>query len=233
MFMTYSSLAPVITVDGPSASGKGTVSALLARELGWHHLDSGSLYRVLALAADSHKVSLDDELHLATLVHSLDVKFVISQNSLMPEVILEGINVTESIRTESCGKKASIVGALSKVREALVGRQRVFREPPGLVTDGRDMGSVIFPDAGVKIFLSATPEERARRRHLQLKNLGINVSLDTLCVELIERDRRDQDRAVAPLKPAVDAQIIDTTHLTIDEVLHKIKQIAHAVYKIG
>jgi cytidylate kinase len=215
---------PVITIDGPSGTGKGTVSALLAKELGWHYLDSGSLYRVLALAADSHQISLDDELRLVVLAQQLDVKFIPAHDHLAPDVVLEGSNISESIRSESCGNKASIVGALAKVREALIARQRAFRIAPGLVTDGRDMGSVIFPDAPLKIFLSAETEERARRRYLQLKKRGISVSLDTLCADLVERDRRDRDRAVAPLKPAVDAHIIDTTHLSVDEVLQAIKQ---------
>lgn len=221
---------PVITIDGPSGTGKGTVSALLAKELGWHYLDSGSLYRVLALAADSHQISLDDELRLAALAKQLDVRFVHSHDHLAPEVVLEGSNISESIRSESCGNKASLVGALAKVREALIARQRAFRVAPGLVTDGRDMGSVIFPDASLKIFLSADTEERARRRYLQLKKRGINVSLDTLCVDLVERDRRDRERAVAPLKAATDAHIIDTTHLSIDEVLQAIRQRMHIFF---
>lgn len=216
--------APVITIDGPGGTGKGTVGQLLAKELGWHYLDSGVLYRVLALAAEKHNIAFDAESALSLLATKLDVQFDVTHNiGEPPHVTFEGENVTEVIRTEKYGDLASRVGVLTHVREALLDRQRVFRQMPGLVTDGRDMGSVIFPDAIVKFFLIATPEERARRRYEQLKARGISVSLAALCGELVARDERDRKRSVAPLKPAEGAVIIDTTQLSIDEVLQCIK----------
>lgn len=215
---------PVITIDGPGGTGKGTVGQRLAKELGWHYLDSGALYRLLALAAEKHQTALDDEQALAHLAQHLLAKFDTTHNvGQLPQVSLEGIDVTDVIRGESYGSMASKVAALPLVRQALLERQWAFRKSPGLVTDGRDMGSVIFPDAELKIFLLASPQERARRRHEQLKARGINVSLATLCDELIERDERDQQRKVAPLIPAHDAIIVDTTHLDIDEVLQRIR----------
>lgn len=212
---------PVITVDGASGTGKGTISQLIANHLGWKFLDSGALYRVLALAAQKHSVALDNEAALHVLAAHLDVQFV-ARGALVPQIILEGEDVTETIRTEKIGNAASIVGALPEVRAALLSRQRVFREFPGLVADGRDMGSVVFPDAELKIFLLASPEERASRRLKQLKDRGINVILSNLVEELRERDRRDQERAIAPLRPAKDAICIETDHLTIEQVVERI-----------
>lgn len=219
---------PVITVDGASGTGKGTVSQILAKRLGWKFLDSGALYRVLALAAQKHSVvldkesvALDKEKALEVLAEHLDVQFIAQENNL-PKIILEGEDVTETIRTEKIGNAASIVAALPAVRAALLSRQRSFREAPGLVADGRDMGTVVFPDAELKIFLIASPEERALRRYNQLKERGISVNLGDLIEELCERDRRDQERTVAPLKPAEDAVSIDTDHLTIDQVVDRI-----------
>lgn len=214
-------IPPVITVDGASGTGKGTISQLLAQHLGWKFLDSGALYRVLALAAYKHSVSLDNEPALKVLAEHLDVQFI-AQTSHPSKIILEGEEVTEVIRTEKIGNAASIVGALPAVRAALLSRQRVFREAPGLVADGRDMGTVVFPDAELKIFLKASPEERAMRRLNQLKERGINVNLSDLIEELRERDRRDQERAVAPLRPAEDAVCIETDHLTIAQVVERI-----------
>ncbi len=213
--------APVITVDGASGTGKGTVSQLVAKQLGWKLLDSGALYRVLALAAQKHSVLLDNEKALHVLAEHLDVQFVAQLNDF-PLVILEGEGVSATIRTEKMGNAASIVAALPAVRAALLSRQRAFREAPGLVADGRDMGTVVFPDAELKIFLQASPEERALRRYNQLKERGISVTLSDLIKELQERDRRDQERIVAPLKPADDAVIIDTSRLLIDEVVDRI-----------
>ena len=212
---------PVITVDGASGTGKGTISQLLATRLGWKFLDSGALYRVLALAAQKHSVALDNEKALEVLAEHLDVQFI-AQKSNLGKIILEGENVTDTIRTEKIGNAASIVAALPAVRASLLSRQRAFRDTPGLVADGRDMGTVVFPDAELKIFLTASSEERALRRYNQLKERGISVTLSHLIEELRERDRRDQERTVAPLKPAEDAIIIDTDRLTIDQVVERI-----------
>ncbi len=214
--------APVITVDGPSGSGKGTISRLLARELGWHWLDSGALYRLLALAAQRHGVSLDDAAALADLARHLDVRFV-DDDGGEPRVLLEGEDVTRDLRTEQTGAAASRVAALPAVREALLDRQRAFRRPPGLVADGRDMGTVVFPDAELKIFLTASAEERARRRHKQLKEQGFEASMDALFRDILARDERDARRAVSPLRPAADAVVIDASDLSIDEVMARVR----------
>ncbi|MBX3709280.1 MAG: (d)CMP kinase [Gammaproteobacteria bacterium] len=212
---------PVITIDGASGTGKGTVSQVLASRLGWKFLDSGALYRVLALAAQKHGVVLDNEKALKVLGEHLDVQFI-AQESEISKIILEGEDVTDVIRTEKIGNAASIVAALPAVRASLLSRQRAFRDVPGLVADGRDMGTVVFPDAELKIFLIASPEERALRRYNQLKERGISVTLSDLIKELRERDRRDQERAVAPLKPAEDAVRIDTDHLSVEQVVERI-----------
>ncbi|MBV9575667.1 MAG: (d)CMP kinase [Gammaproteobacteria bacterium] len=212
---------PVITVDGASGTGKGTVSQLLAKRLGWKFLDSGALYRVLALAAQKHSVALDNEKALEVLAEHLDVQFIAQENQL-PLIILEGEDVADTIRTEKMGNEASIVAALPAVRAALLSRQRAFRDEPGLVADGRDMGTVVFPEAELKIFLVASAQERALRRYHQLKERGISVNLSDLIKELQERDKRDQERIIAPLKPAEDAICIDTDHLSIEEVVEKI-----------
>lgn len=214
-------MAPVITIDGASGTGKGTVSQQLATRLGWNFLDSGSLYRVLALAAQKHRVAFDDEKSLEVLAEHLDVQFIAKENK-SSQIILEGEDVTDIIRTEKIGNAASMVGSLPAVRAALLSRQRAFREAPGLVTDGRDMGTVVFPDAEHKFFLTASPEERALRRHNQLKERGISVTLGDLIEELRLRDKRDQERAVAPLKPADDATMIATDNLTVNQVVERI-----------
>ncbi|QMV61380.1 (d)CMP kinase [Pseudomonas berkeleyensis] len=208
--------APVITVDGPSGSGKGTLCALLAKQLGWNLLDSGALYRLLAFAAGNHGIDLTNEEALKQLAAHLDVQFIDKR------IILEGEEVTDAIRNEQVGAGASMVASLPAVREALLQRQRAFQEMPGLVADGRDMGTVVFSDAPLKIFLTASAEERARRRYLQLKAKGDDVNLASLLDEIRARDERDTQRAVAPLKPAVDAILLDSTELSIEQVLERI-----------
>lgn len=223
-------IAPVITVDGASGTGKGVVTQLVARQLGWRLLDSGALYRVLALAAQKHGVALDNEPAVTVLAEHLDVQFIATELGTPPVILLEGQDVTETIRTEKIGNEASKVGALAAVRTALLSRQRAFRELPGLATDGRDMGTVIFPDASVKIFLTASPDERARRRYNQLKEKGISVTLSDLVGELRERDQRDRERAVAPLRPADDAICIDTDKLTIEQVVDRVMSEVRKVF---
>ncbi|SDP85318.1 (d)CMP kinase [Ectopseudomonas guguanensis] len=208
--------APVITVDGPSGSGKGTLCALLAKQLGWNLLDSGALYRLLAFAAGNHGIDLTNEESLKQLAAHLDVQFIDKR------IVLEGEEVTDAIRNEQVGAGASMVASLPAVREALLQRQRAFQEAPGLVADGRDMGTVVFPDAPLKVFLTASAEERARRRYLQLKAKGDDVNLASLLDEIRARDERDTQRAVAPLKPAADAILLDSTELSIEQVLERI-----------
>ncbi|WP_312342034.1 (d)CMP kinase [Stutzerimonas nitrititolerans] len=213
---------PVVTIDGPSGSGKGTVAALLAAKLGWKFLDSGALYRLLAFAARNHGVDLTNEEALKVLAAHLDVQFDTAGSGQGMRIVLEGEDVTEAIRNEVVGAGASQVAALPAVREALLQRQKAFREAPGLVADGRDMGTVVFPDATLKIFLTASAEERARRRYLQLKAKGDDVNLAGLLDEIRARDERDTQRAVAPLKPADDAIQLDSTALSIEQVLGQI-----------
>lgn len=213
---------PVVTIDGPSGSGKGTVAALLAAKLGWKFLDSGALYRLLAFAARNHGVDLTNEEALKVLAAHLDVQFDTAGSGQSMRIVLEGEDVTEAIRNEVVGAGASQVAALPAVREALLQRQKAFREAPGLVADGRDMGTVVFPDATLKIFLTASAEERARRRYLQLKAKGDDVNLASLLDEIRARDERDTQRAVAPLKPADDAIQLDSTALSIEQVLGQI-----------
>ncbi|TBV12482.1 (d)CMP kinase [Stutzerimonas kirkiae] len=212
----------VITIDGPSGSGKGTVATLLARQLGWNFLDSGALYRILALAAQKHGIALDDEERLAVLAARLDVRFGAEGEGKGAAILLEGDDVSEAIRNESVGAGASRVAALPAIRAALLQRQKDFRQAPGLVADGRDMGTVVFADARLKIFLTASAEERARRRFLQLKAKGDDVNLASLIDEIRARDERDTQRAVAPLKPAGDAVLLDSTALSIEQVLASI-----------
>ncbi|SDH07974.1 cytidylate kinase [Pseudomonas flavescens] len=215
-------VAPVITIDGPSGSGKGTVAGLLARQLGWNLLDSGALYRLLAFSARNHGVDLGNEASLTLLAAHLDVQFLAAGDGKPQRIILEGEEVTDAIRNEQVGAGASQVAALPAVREALLQRQRAFNEAPGLVADGRDMGTVVFPDAPLKVFLTASAEERANRRYLQLKAKGDDVNLASLLEEIRARDERDTQRTVAPLKPAADAIQLDSTELSIEQVLERI-----------
>lgn len=215
--------APVIAIDGPSGSGKGTVCSRLARELGWHLLDSGALYRLLALAAGRHGIALANEAALEALAAHLDVRFVAAQEGQHGQrILLEGEEVGDELRTEQAGAGASQVAALPGVRSALLQRQRDFRVAPGLIADGRDMGTVVFADAPLKIFLTASAEERARRRYLQLKDKVAGVNLSSLLEEIRARDERDMQRTVAPLKPASDAILLDSTELSIEQVLERI-----------
>lgn len=219
---------PVITIDGPSGAGKGTVSRILADKLGWHLLDSGAIYRVLALAALHHDIPSDDELGLIALASDLDVKFNVEEQKNLTHIILEGEDVTLSIRAEAVGNMASKIAALPRIREALLRRQRAFKELPGLVADGRDMGTVVFPQAEAKIFLTASPEERGRRRYEQLLEKGFTANIDQLIADIVERDYRDTNRSVAPLVPADEALLIDSTNLSIAEVVDQILDFAHS-----
>ena len=215
------SLPAVITIDGPSGSGKGTIAGLLAAHLQWHLLDSGAIYRVLALAADKNSVPLDDEKALEKLATDLDVQFIVdSENN--QRIILDDADVTDTIRSETVGAHASQIAVLPIVRSGLLRRQQDFRQVPGLIADGRDMGTVVFADAPLKVFLTAGAEERARRRYLQLKDKGEAVTLTSLLEEIRERDERDTNRSIAPLKPAEDAIILDSTTMTIEQVLERI-----------
>jgi cytidylate kinase len=211
---------PVITVDGPGGSGKGTITTRLANHLGWHFLDSGALYRLTALAVMKKCIPVGDEAALGSAAANLDIRFDTSGNAV--RAVLEGEDVTDDLRKEDTGVMASRIAAIAAVRAALKERQRRFRQPPGLVADGRDMGTVIFPDARLKIFLTASAEVRAERRYKQLKEKGESVNLTRLFREIKARDKRDESRDVAPLRPAEDAVIIDSTGLSIEEVFDKV-----------
>ena len=216
---------PVITIDGPSGSGKGTVSRAVAKALGWSLLDSGALYRLVALAGRRASVSLSDGAALGQLASRIDIRF--DSNESGDEVVwLDGQDATRAIRTEEAGGDASRVAALGEVRAALLDRQRRFAVPPGLVADGRDMGTVIFPRARVKIFLTASPAIRAHRRYKQLKEKGVAANLAALSLEIAERDRRDSTRTASPLVASADATVLDTTGMSVDEVIGRILGIA-------
>ena len=205
---------PVLTLDGPSGSGKGTIARSVAGYLGWHLLDSGAIYRLLALAAQRAGVAADDEAALVQTAARMHLTFL-PEAGVETRALLDGADVTDLIRTEVCGDRASQVAALPGVREALLRRQRDFQQSPGLVADGRDMGTIVFPDAPIKVYLTASVAERARRRHKQLKEQGVSVNLHDLSEEIAARDERDANRSVAPLVPAEDAVVVDTTELGI------------------
>jgi len=215
----------IMTVDGPSGSGKGTVSRAAARALGWGLLDSGALYRLVALAGRNAGVSLDDEPRLAQLAERLNLRF--GSDSAGEEVVwLDDQEVTGAIRTEQAGNDASKVAALTQVRASLLERQRRFAVPPGLVADGRDMGTVVFPQADIKIFLTASAAERAARRHKQLKEKGVAATLAALSLEIAERDRRDTNRAISPLVASADAILLDTTGMSVSAVVERVLGVA-------
>lgn len=216
---------PIITVDGPSGTGKGTVCSYLAEWLHWHFLDSGALYRVLALAAEKQDINKHDEAALEQLAVNLNVEFKVAEAGSLVNVLLDGECVNDEIRTETCGNAASIIAPIASVRKALLARQRAFHKAPGLVADGRDMGTVVFPDATLKIYLTASAEERAKRRYKQLKEKGISANLRGLSADIAERDERDSTRSVSPLKPAEDAVVIDTSKLDINTVVANISEL--------
>jgi cytidylate kinase len=216
---------PVIAIDGPSGSGKGTIARRVAQELGWHLLDSGALYRLVALAGQQAGLQPDDVEGHAAAAAQLDVRFGMDPSG-DEEVLLKGQPVTRQLRAEATGEAASRVAAWQPVRSALLGRQRAFARSPGLVADGRDMGSIVFRDAGLKIFLTASAEERALRRYKQLKEKGLSGSLAALSAEIAERDRRDTTRAVAPLVAVPEAIVVDSTALTIEEVVGRVIELA-------
>jgi cytidylate kinase len=220
---------PVITIDGPGGAGKGTVSHAIARELGWHFLDSGAVYRLLALAALKRGMDLNDLAGLTALAGNLDVVFPVEGGDT---VLLDGADVGREIRTEAVGNAASQIAALAEVRASLLERQRAVRRAPGLVADGRDMGTVVFADAPVKIFLTASIEERARRRYKQLKEKGIDAKLPAVEKEIEERDRRDAGRATAPMRPAGDAIVIDTSQLDIPSSIARVREIIRAAHLV-
>jgi cytidylate kinase len=213
---------PVLTIDGPSGSGKGTISRHVAQRLGWHYLDSGALYRAVGIAAGWNDIDLSDASALVRCTFDTQIDFREGQGGDEPRVIVNGVDATDDLRTETAGAAASAIAAIPEVRAALKEAQRAYRRPPGLVADGRDMGTVIFPDAAIKVFLTASAEERAERRHKQLSEKGVSVTLPGLLREILARDARDANRAVAPLRPADDAVRIDTTGLSIEAVVERV-----------
>ncbi len=220
---------PVLTIDGPSGSGKGTISRAVADTLGWHLLDSGALYRAVGYAASMAGIDLSDDDAVTRSAETTRISFRDLKDGGETRVIVNGHDATDEIRTETCGAAASAIAAIPSVRAALFDKQRSFRKPPGLVADGRDMGTVVFTDAPFKIFLTASADERARRRYKQLKDKGLAVTLASLLREIQARDERDATRKVAPLKPATDALLVDTTGVAVDEVIMRVLAVVHPV----
>jgi len=214
--------APVLTIDGPSGAGKGTISRLVAGKLGWHLLDSGALYRAVGYAASVARLDLTDAEAITHCAETTRIAFRASDDGSETRVIVNGHDTRDELRTETCGAAASAVAAFTGVRQALLDKQRDLRQPPGLVADGRDMGTVVFPDAPWKVFLTASADERAQRRYKQLKAKGLDVTISNLLEDIQARDARDASRAVAPLKPADDALLVDTTGMPIDAVVEKV-----------
>jgi cytidylate kinase len=217
---------PVLTIDGPSGSGKGTISRRVAEALGWHLLDSGALYRAVGFAAGMEGLDLSDTEAVTRCAQTTRIGFRDPKDGGETRVLVNGLDATDELRTETCGAAASAIAAIPAVRAALLDKQRSFRKAPGLVADGRDMGTVVFPDAEIKVFLTASAEERARRRYKQLKEKGLNVTLATLLREIQARDVRDAARTVAPLRPAADAVLIDSTGMPIEQVVAKVLELA-------
>lgn len=224
---------PVLAIDGPSGSGKGTISRLVAARLGWHILDSGVLYRATALAARRAGVDLADASAVARCAAALDIRFSSSDDDAETRILLHGEDATDALRSEACGADASVVAVFPAVREALLDKQRSLRRAPGLVADGRDMGTVVFPDACCKVFLTASAAERARRRYKQLKDKGLDVTLPSLVREIEARDARDARRAVAPLRAATDAVLIDTTSLDVAAVVERVLEVVRSTRACG
>ncbi len=219
---------PVIAVDGPGGTGKGTLCLRLSTYLGWHFLDSGALYRLVALMALEEGITLDDEPRLQAHASALNIRFICNRERHTVTLWLNGRDATEALRTEACANAASRIAALPGVRQALLDCQRAFRKPPGLIADGRDMGTVVFPDADLKVFLTASRDERAKRRYKQLKEKGIDVSLEQILKDIAGRDARDSQRTASPLEPALDALIIDTTDLGIEAVFQRVLVLVNA-----
>ncbi|MGI9227534.1 MAG: (d)CMP kinase [Gammaproteobacteria bacterium] len=214
--------APVVTIDGPAGSGKGTIARRLAEKLNYHYLDSGALYRILALHSQQQNIDLDNLEQLVELCHDMQVRFEVEPQNEYARVLLNNEDVSDQLRTENCAARASQLAERTQIRSALLEKQHAFRILPGLVAEGRDMGTVVFPDAKSKIFLTASAEERACRRQKQLIKQGSSASLDRLLKEIKARDKRDMDRAISPLRPAADAVLLDSTKLSIDQVVQRI-----------